>query len=82
MRRSRIGTIQLPDRRIELRYYIVGSRREGYGLEVIQELDGVTTRECCANITRSRQAARSLGKTLLRGVVFPGYMAELVAEWK
>lgn len=82
MKRSRIGTIQLPTQNITLKYYVFGCRKDGYGLEIIQETNGVITQECCANISKSQQAVRALGDAVLRGVVFPGYLSELVAEWE
>lgn len=82
MKRDRIGTIQLPAYGITLHYFIVGCRKEGYGIEIIQDENGVITRECCAGITRRRQAVRDLGNAVLRGVVLPGYLKELVVEWE
>ena len=80
--RKRIGTVRLVKERIVLDYYQLGSRKEGYGLEVVEKAGGITRRECCEKITRNRRRIQSLGAAVMRGIVFPGFLSEIAAEWE
>ena len=80
--RRRIGTVRLAEEKVILVYYLFGSRKDGYGLEVVEKAGGKTKRECCEKITRNRRKIQSLSAAVIRGVVFPGFLAEIVAEWE
>lgn len=82
MKRQRIGTVRLQEGGDILHYYLLGSRREGYGLEVVRHVSGQMTRERCEKISRNRQKVLTLGKAVFRGIVFPGFLSEIVEEWK
>jgi hypothetical protein len=82
MKRSRIGTVSLPGQRTTLTYYVFGCRQEGYGLEIIGETDGVTICEQCSHLTNQLVEILSFGKAVVRGTVFPGFLAELAEEWE
>lgn len=82
MKRIRIGTLHLRKEGLTLRYYLLGSRRSGYGLEVEQLQNGIITGERCMAISRSRRVVHRLGREVLRGAVLPGYLAEIASEWQ
>ncbi len=80
MERECIGTIQLPKKGIKLRYYLIFSRSEGYGLEVEQEDDSGIISERCTHISDDKQFVLALGREIARGIVFPGYLSEIVED--
>lgn len=80
--KRRVGVVRLPEEKIVLEYHLFGSRKEGYGLEVVEKAGGKTKRECCEKITRNRRKIQSLCAAVIRGVVFPGFLTEIVAEWE
>ena len=80
MEREKIGSIRFPKKGITLRYYLLFSRKDGYGLEVEQEENGVRTSEVCSPIAAEREIVLNLGREICRGVVFPGYLAEIVED--
>lgn len=82
MTREMIGMIQIPEEKIQIRYYLFGSRKLGYGFEILQKTGNVITRECCNRITRSYARARNFGKEIVRGSVCAGFLSEVVSEWK
>ena len=79
--KKRIGIVKLSREGVTLEYYLLGSRKAGYGLEVVEKAAGKTRRECCEQITRNRRKLRALGTAVVRGAVFPGFLAEIVSEW-
>ena len=80
--KKRIGTVRLPEERITLKYYAFGSRKDGYGLEVVELAGGGERRERCPGVTRSRARFQRLCAAVVRGAVFPGFLAEAIAEWE
>lgn len=63
-----------------LRYYLTGSRKEGYSIAILQEKENETLCSKCEQITRSTIAAKRLCDKLVRGIVFPEQLEEIVKE--
>ena len=63
-----------------LKYYLLGSRREGYSISILLQKANGDLVSTCENITRSTISARSLCNKLTRGIVFPEQLAEIVAD--
>lgn len=82
MKKERIGKASLTEEDIVLEYYVTGCRKTGYGLEVLQRTNDAVTSEICEGISRSKRDIWSLGRAVLQGMVFPGFLSELVEEWK
>lgn len=80
MERESIGTIMLPEKGIKLRYYLLFSPEEGYGLEVEQEDECGIISEKCTPVSADKQFVLALGREVARGIVFPGYLSEIVED--
>lgn len=80
MERECIGSIKLPKKGIKLRYYLLFSPKNGYGLEVEQEDDSGIIRERCTHVSEDKQFVLALGREIARGIVFPGYLSEIVED--
>ncbi len=63
-----------------LKYYLTGSRRDGYSVSIIQKNGTEQLYAKCENITRSAIRANDLFRKLSRGMVFPEQLPEIVAD--
>lgn len=63
-----------------LKYYLTGSRREGYTVAILQKRGPERLYSTCKNITRSGVRAIDLFYKLKRGIVFPEQLEEIVAD--
>ena len=80
MERECIGTISLPKKGIKLRYFLIFSRSQGYGLEVEQEEESIVICERCTHISDDKQFVLALGRKIARGIVFPADLSEIVED--
>ena len=63
-----------------LKYYLTGSRKEGYSITILQEKENETLCSKCEQITRSTIDAKRLYYKLVRGIVFPEQLKEIVKD--
>ena len=61
-------------------YYLTGSRKEGYSITILQEKENETLCSKCEQITRSTIDAKRLCYKLVRGIVFPEQLEEIVRD--
>ena len=63
-----------------LRYYLFGSRKEGYSIVIQHEKETEIIYSKYEKITRNILRARDFWNKLVRGVVFPEQLKEIVED--
>lgn len=69
--RRLFGRVVVEHGKCILKYYLTGSRKEGYSITILQEKENETLCAKCEQITRSTIDAKRLCYKLVRGIVFP-----------
>ena len=71
--RRLFGRVVVEHGKCILKYYLTGSRKEGYSITILQEKENETLCSKCEQITRSTIDAKRLCYKLLRGIVSVSY---------
>ena len=74
--RRLFGRVVVEHGKCILKYYLTGSRKEGYSITILQEKENETLCSKCEQITRSTIDAKRLCYKLVRGIVFPEQLEE------
>ena len=78
--RRLFGRVVVEHGKCILKYYLTGSRKEGYSITILQEKENETLCSKCEQITRSTIDAKRLCYKLVRGIVFPEQLEEIVRD--
>ena len=78
--RRLFGRVVVEHGKCILKYYLTGSRKEGYSITILQEKENETLCSKCEKITRSTIDAKRLCYKLVRGIVFPEQLEEIVRD--
>lgn len=74
--RKCVGNIALHGK--SLRYYVFGSCKSGYGIEIVE----ITKRKANHIVSGELNSALSLARKLRRGSVFPANLDEIVEDFE
>ncbi len=75
-----LGKVILQQTACVLKYYLSGSRRSGYSVVIVQEKQNQIFYSKCENLTNSIEGAKRFCYKLIRGVVFPEQLQEIVED--
>lgn len=75
-----MGRVVVHQSKSVLKYYLSGSRKEGYSITILHQRENEKFISKCENFTRSIVCASRLCNKLVRGVVFPDQLQEIVAD--
>ena len=75
-----MGRVVVHQSKSVLKYYLSGSRKEGYSITILHQNESEDFISKCENITRRTLRAKSLCNKLVRGVVFPDQREEIIAD--
>ena len=78
--RRLLGRVVVHNGTCILKYYLAGSRREVYTITILQETENELLCSKYEQVTRSTVRAMRLCNKLMRGIVFPEQLKEIVEE--
>ena len=78
--RRLFGRVVVEHGKCILKYYLTGSRKEGYSITILQEKENETLCSKCEQITRSTIDAKRLYYTFVSRIFYPEQLKEIVKD--
>ena len=81
--KKNVGSILLPKNGTTLRYYVFGSRKKGFGVQIMRCYgEQVVQSEISSHLTYDWPSARDFAHSLARGAVFPDSLKEICEDYR
>jgi hypothetical protein len=83
MKKSSVGSIIFPRSGTALHYYVFGSAKSGFGVQIVQYCgEQVLQSKFRSHLTCDWLSARNFAHTLARGAVFPDNLDEICEDYQ